>query len=1019
MSENVHTQHQHDLPDPMSLETLAQIEVELKRATDSVTGERSENFRVARLYRRAAELPPSNNVELARFLVEYLVPDCYRLYEPDTPDRSVQRSSMREILSDWLNTLPEPALWRIRQSVIECISAALLKAPSKDALYTLSAVGYRDEQTVKLLRLVAHQNDDVGDIALRLLISMGSDGDELNWVRDRIRTRYASGAKGEELKHAIAQLGGRDAIEMLSALGQHDQEDWFLFSRFAWVCDAAPGDRSLQDQAWDAATDLASRRAHGWRQLVFMGGMIGKCHTPRVIKRLSSELPTILSQIDAHRLGVQFEGIVSPCHTEAVADGEPPPGIESLRSAAVRSSGPSTVGMTAEAYEKEHAWKIALFFGSSKVFEWLGPAIDDETNPYRQHNLMDLMSVLSVPALPHRALSLLSDPALNFERSGDDVRILPFLAATQLASSRLSMDSLELLLGASGLIGGAPFLSPVEDTALLAKWLSRQDWNGTVSLLSVALRSGSRVAKTAAARSLRLLSLDAGGSLPEHVVQALRDLALDIGERPYLRSDAVAALASAGVGRDGSFSDALAELCFHEDDRLRLTASLAILKLGLFESHRNEVQNCAYRGLEIGSLKTRPLPKGLTDQQALLIGHLAAIEPETFTSDGAAIIRHGFTLAASQTLNGILASARTKLPLQIINAVVDRIRSGETMSSASMFLFDALARLDAERLAGERWEDVWDEWMADSRQALADALLVSVFSPGSKALERRVKLLRGLLNDGAFAVRRAAARALARIAAKSLATTCEEWIRSGSIMLRARAAEAAAWLPHDAEETVDNRFQRQLAMDAEAPVRAAARRSRIELHRRVWAATHLRELSSGSPENPNDWVLRRYASGSALASTGDDASLKELRELARSADLPPNVRRWLEQVAKDLEKQWHETTQKWPEPWLPWRGNVEQLVGHLIADDRVYSADFSLWLLPPENDESAATWGGTAQLAEVGKMFAFGLTISGKLRRVRLQIEGRLEAEASIAGVNASHVILTGIGAYPDAVDAT
>ena len=121
----------------------------------------------------------------------------------------------------------------------------------------------------------------------------------------------------------------------------------------------------------------------------------------------------------------------------------------------------------------------------------------------------------------------------------------------------------------------------------------------------------------------------------------------------------------------------------------------------------------------------------------------------------------------------------------------------------------------------------------------------------------------------------AATRALGELDQDTLRATCEEYLSSGSIMLRERTAEAAGWLPIDAEDTLDNAVLRRLADDSERRVRAAAKRARKDARRRYWAADHLRVVT-GTDSDPNQWVLRKYASGAALANVGDDRDILAL-----------------------------------------------------------------------------------------------------------------------------------------------
>ena len=307
--------------------------------------------------------------------------------------------------------------------------------------------------------------------------------------------------------------------------------------------------------------------------------------------------------------------------------------------------------------------------------------------------------------------------------------------------------------------------------------------------------------------------------------------------------------------------------------------------------------------------------------------------------------------------------------------------------------------------------------MANSRQALADVLAEAVRRTGDRtARERGVAMATALLADGIFAVRRSAARALGELDQDALRGICEDYLSSGSIMLRERAAEVAGWLPMDSENTLDNVDLRRLSRDPERRVRDCANRSRADARRRFWAAEHLRFVTEADPD-PNQWVLSKYASGAALAKIGDDRDMTALEARARRTDVPPNVRHWYARVLKDLERQWQQTTRKWPEPWLPWRGSIEKLRGSFVAGERTYAAQFSLWHVPPAYDGDLASWGGAAHLEGTDTLVAQIALLDDAAAIGLVRVDHRVEASAIVVSASGSEVLLRGSGPYPAAVE--
>jgi hypothetical protein len=255
---------------------------------------------------------------------------------------------------------------------------------------------------------------------------------------------------------------------------------------------------------------------------------------------------------------------------------------------------------------------------------------------------------------------------------------------------------------------------------------------------------------------------------------------------------------------------------------------------------------------------------------------------------------------------------------------------------------------------------------------------------------------------------------MAAIDSSMLGKLCQEWIDSGSILLKHHAAEAAAWLPPDNLRTLDNHFIRGLQADPERRVREAIERSRKELRRRLWVEEHLAAVQAGDANDPNGWVLSNYGHGAALGRLGDDDTERQIREAAQRQDIPPNVRHWFETIAEKIERQWRDTTRKWPESWLPWKGSVDQVEGQIGIGDTLYAAQLTLWLSPREDDLSLPPWGGAATLRDANPFFALQLLQSVGDNKGAILIAGRNRAEVLIVDADGTQVIFVGSDSYPE-----
>jgi len=299
--------------------------------------------------------------------------------------------------------------------------------------------------------------------------------------------------------------------------------------------------------------------------------------------------------------------------------------------------------------------------------------------------------------------------------------------------------------------------------------------------------------------------------------------------------------------------------------------------------------------------------------------------------------------------------------------------------------------------------------MPQSRCVLAEVFPEALQRvPGLR--ERAVELLKRLIQDGSFAVRRSAARSLSRVSEATLVAWCDEAFRSGAIHLRRLAIEAAAWLPIDSEASLDNAVVRNGRTDAERTVRDAADRAARDMRRRSWARSLLAEMKSGAHDDERH-VHRQYRTSKALARVGDDEDLRALDTLRRDPAYPPNVAYWFERTREELEKQWKKTTGEWPEPWRHWNAAVERVQGTLSAAGNDHVADLYLWHRRGKGAEGVSGWGGAGQVESMGH----AMQLAHASGEITLAIEGRRSARALVVSMTNSEIVLTGNGPYPSA----
>ena len=1002
--------------DPDEFDTIGSVIAELDGGLEP-----AEDFRRMRLYRRAVELSAGEPNQAVEAITRHLLMDCVGS-DDEGDDRRAARHGYTDVLRDWMNALPESTLGQVRPAVIQAAADLLALRPSQAAIYALAAVGLRDDATVAALRQVAEGVESLADLALRVLLGIRVTGEDRSWVESRILERLAMGGQSQELLAAASLLGGDAVLGVLGEAGDPDDPDWFRYSRLARLCEGRPDDAAWQDRVWATMAALADGRPNGWAELFFSGGSISECHSPQMPADAVGRLPQLISSgVRIDTIARQFHDFTSPVQIAGLDALEPDlvaAVAERLSLGATASSGThDTPGMTAEAFVKRESWSLALSIGSPSTIEWAASAVDNEGNVYEQRHLLDELASLVLRELPAAATAALQ-PDLWFDGSnrGADAALLIYLASTRLAASQGTFGALDRLLSAGGLIDGHPLLVPTNAAAELAGWLAKDNRDRTEQRLVEAINSDRLLALAMSVASLREMA-SYGDGLGDEAVASLHTIVADAAAPSYLRADAAEVLASADVLNHPT--SAVLSLCCREGEaRLSGGAANALLRAGRLAEHRDAVEAVAFRHARSGGATGVDESK-VTDGEAFLVGRLAGLDPDRYADAAARLIGSAFFLGASEAARGVAVSAGGggAAPPVVLDALVERLRADESPYRSSPAFFAWLARLAPTRFLSEPWERRWDNWMADSRRALAEQLVgaagrtTATDEGGSR---RAVALAAGLFADSVYAVRRSAARAWAELDRDGLEARVAEWLDAESRELRARAAEASGWLGSDDQPSLDNAVLRKLSVDHERLVRDAADRARDELRNRDWAAAHLEDLTRPDADDPGGWALRRHRTSAALAAAGDDHDLVKLAELAAEPGVPPNVRHLYRRTEAALKDRWGKTMAKWPEPWLAWEGRVEHACGTLRLGGTERRVELSLWLAPPRFDgPSRHDWGAMA-IPEADD-FSFGLRamLQHADEKATLAVDGRPSVPVHLTRVTGRAVFLGGIGPYP------
>lgn len=907
--------------------------------------------RVERLLGVAAEIGETDGHRIATFIRHHLLPLC--LGEPPNSDDSsaVRGFRLRKLLANWLDSLPDDTLWQVRNDVLDDILAQIDRMPTLAGLYCLAGVGYRSDAAVNALRSVGRVGGKLGHEALRLLVGMEPSEEDREWITQQIAAT-PSGERTDELLTAAAWLHDPRWLPMLTENAARAEHPLFGFSRIAWLGENAPGDMALQDRIWTAVLEATESRAERLSALFATNGVVRSCHSERALESLGAQLAEVHASKSVHpiRWADRAQEAISLTQLRGWRGVDPAEVARVFVPLLETNSGPEGVGLTADGHAKEVALDTLLCSRGRNVLNMAEIALRNESNPYMSAHVMNRFAVLALPDLPKSARSLLASFREGDRESQNNARLVAFLAAARLASSSLTLDALDSMIRSQGTVNGHPYSVPVEAAADQAVWMAQVRAAEVIPRLLRAVDLESPVAQGIAVRALAIIAdSPVDGEIRHSINSVLYRIATDTSRQPYIRLPALQAAArtQADSSQSERIDTLLATASSAAAEELRGATASALLVSGQLELYRELIESTAAAG---------------TERAAYITGQLCAAEQHRYADRAAHLLQSGPDNIAEAVLSGYLTSGQRGLPDSMTDALVARIRIGESGTHANPPLLTDMSILAPERFLIERWDQVWHQWMPTSREAIARALPRTV-ERAANLRSRAIDLSLSLMTDGVFAVRRAAARALSTIEIKRLSLWCTEATDSGSIELRKIGAEAAGWLPLDAAATMDNALLRMTSADRERVVREASKRSRNDLRKRLWSSELLEQISASRPD-PNDWVLQSYALGRALAAIGDDDDLEQLECMSRDRSVPPNVRYWLGLVIGDLEKQWKKTTEEWPQSASPWRHARERFEEAAVTfDGTQYRASVSLWRRRRETPDHRVSWGGAATIS--------------------------------------------------------
>lgn len=958
-------------------------------------------------------------------IVKRLLPLCVQKRTEDF-EANIALSQCRELAGEWLNALRGVKAAAALENALAFLIAHLDSVETAlPTCWTLSEIGFRTPKLVARLFLLAEEADEVvSDTALATLAALGLSGSEGGQCLDEALSR-ARQRISRPLAQALVAFPSSALIFALSeAWLQRSEAELapvrdMLFALFAQI-GAEIVEPDGIDQACRAIARLHERAPEALnRRLRLAGNALPHLDSPLATRLLLNLLPAETNTTSHDRWLVMLR-LEECCRPRQLKGLEPETAherllIDTLAAHLLEPSETPVHSNSEEGEEKLAALRTAFLIGTPELHAWLGPALAQEANAYLRQEFLELYAALRLTPLPDPIPRWITEKKELGREPADNIELMLRLAASRVARSAETDEAFDLLSRPGLTRDGSVMLETVEglvsatlaigeDPAHRERVLNRLFDTFSSPSTRAELSAACRAISAAAYRGWlttepwheRLLStLEAQPSIPLQP----HDLARLV--------DAIAALPRKNL--PGRFFEILARWGREREDRLGARAVEALVDLGHFSAHAEWIApKLGLTRRDDGAWEWHAESLGQVEWGPLLIAELYAQAPVDFGRALCSILEDERWFPSYDTVGVLLRLVRvgrTVIDEPIAAALIARARQRNSSRFADGSLFGQLAALLPERFARENWSLEWPNWLSEARVSLADALgklAGAAILPDAR--RHAASMLVSLARDGHFPVRRAALRALGRLLPEQLASFCAALSsESSTVEERSLAAEAWAWLREG------NEWRDQLAADANRRVRETVHATAEARQRRDWASDYLNYLVSLShPTNVE--LLRSWKYGNALSRAGDDETIEALRGHLEKVEMASCLRFRLSDVLKEMEKRWEAVMKKWPQPMLPFPGNVETSVGTLRCGDRDFGVTCTLWHTGSVTADVPARWGGVAEATDAGLEFVTVFSQSGIL-----SLDDGRKGEIFVQGMSPESLAsFRGIGRYPE-----
>jgi hypothetical protein len=907
-------------------------------------------------------------------ILEYLLPQCLVTH----PDASIELHQHRECLADWLNQYPETVRHDLRDKVLDRLYQHLQSSEPVVACWLVSRIGYRTDEVVDALWNIVRQDDDeIGDTAIHTLTSLGVPLVQREPILSELHRRAAS-RYNHSLVSALAQLADPSSIRVVfnhwltpDTCELKPIYGSLVFNIPRCVLDARSDNAALQDEVWQLLTDLAEERPDEFSHEFYLGKTAPSCNSvlvvPVMLEWLGKETEGRNNPAwGRYLIGLRLEECVRPRQLKGWEQSLNTAAIELLRQDACQDTGVDGFWTTEEDMVKKKAWETVLRAGHADALNWFDEAVVSETGRFLQQKIIECFALFRFESLPEIIMKWITEEYDELSARKDSREFMRRMAAFRMARSSASREAFDALLNFGFTHQGKAMMQSVYAlTEVALHLIGNGDTSVVDELVEAAVDRAQEHQRAAAAYALDHIAFRFPSLLLKHADRIVPTL-YDPRREHYERGTLISVL---GQLSEWQIPDELLrdmEVWAHESDGWVQGSSLEALARHERLHKCHDLLSKVLRLQRVGEKWDLEPNVERFKGAPHIIGLLYHNHPEAFTPAIASLVRTLDWLSIPQVFETLRYSHgepnQSALPRAIKDALVERIREKQSRTFGETEIFRLLAELTPKELTQEQWRGFWDNWLPDSRAALADALGEANLESATRG--GAISHLQSLTGDGQYAVRRAAYRGLARQSMDALYRLCLSWSVASNVEVRQRVAEACGWLEgvntEDGSDAFEKLYQ-DLVTDREKSVREAAERTWKERRKRLWAEQYLSIIMNVKGQT-NEEILAAWRYGEALVHIGDDSCIRALREHLSKESLPPNTRYWIQQIIEKMQENWRKTTREWPEPWFAWEGAVKKGRGKVqIPEEEMYEIEYSIWSQPASalsEKHRLDRWGG-------------------------------------------------------------